>query len=65
MITLVIDLNGVGIDDRQIVKNLTIPELGTVLTEMSKGYILVYDTVRTGDDASAGCTLYISAVAKK
>ena len=66
MITLVIDLFQVGINDKQVIKNLTIPELGTVLTELSTGYVLVYDTVIVGDCPSLdGCTLCISAVAKK
>lgn len=64
MITLIIDLSGVGISSSQIVKNLTLKELGTVLTELSDGYILCFDTV-TNINPATSCTLHISAVATR
>lgn len=63
MITLIIDGHMVGIIKRQIFNHLTLKELGETLTELSKEYILAYETVR--NVTLAGFDLYVAIVTKR
>ena len=63
MITLIIDKHDIG-EVREIKSNVTLKELGAILTELSAKYILVFDTVRNINPA-VGCDMYVTAVAKR
>ena len=45
---------------REIKENLTARELGNYLTELSKKYVLLFDTVRDVIEA-VGCTMHFTA----
>ena len=45
---------------REIKENLTARELGNYLTELSKKYVLLFDTVDNVIEA-VGCTMYFTA----
>ena len=58
MIDLIIDFDR---PNNQEIHNLTLKELGSVLTELSEQYYLLFETVRNVNP-NVGCTMFVSAI---
>lgn len=66
MFTVILDFeeNSAKVKVRQIIENLTAKELGATLTELSKQYVLLFDTV-TNFTTAVGCTICFTVTDRK
>lgn len=61
MITLVVDFECMVPNKRKVFENLTVKEFGEKIVELSKDYVLVYDTCKNRQTASF-CDMMLVAV---
>ena len=63
MITLVIRFEGLPLENRTL-ENLTLKELGAILTSYSENFVLLFETVRD-INVDVGCTLFVAAMVRR